>query len=99
MGGAAIVKLRPSPLVCRQAVELMSDYLDGALSGRDTRRLEKHLAVCESCRTYLEQLRLTISLSGSAGPDDLEPAALAELVDVFRKFRGGPDASSENDHA
>ena len=38
------MKLMPSQLVCQQAVELMSDYLEGSLSRRDRRRLEKHLA-------------------------------------------------------
>jgi anti-sigma factor RsiW len=58
------MRLLPSPLVCQQAVELMSDYLDGALSRRDRRRLSAHLALCDACTAYLEQLRVTIAASG-----------------------------------
>ncbi len=85
------MKLTAPPLVCQQAVELMSDYLEGSLSRRDRRRLEKHLAACPHCSTYLEQIRLTIAASGSVGSEDLEPAALDDLVELFRRFRDDPD--------
>ena len=74
------------PLVSRDAVELMSDYLEGSLSRRDRRRLEKHLAGCEHCSAYLEQMRVTIAASGVVAPEDLEPEALDDLVEIFRKF-------------
>ena len=80
------------PLVCREAVSLMSDYIDGSLSRRRRRRLEKHLAACPHCRTYLDQMRATIGASGSVGPDDLDPQALNDLVEVFRRYRDEPTA-------
>ena len=40
-------------LVCRQAVELVTDYLEGTLSGRARRRFEAHLAACPHCTEYL----------------------------------------------
>jgi anti-sigma factor RsiW len=85
------VKLTAPPLVCQQAVELMSDYLEGSLSRRDRRRLEKHLAACPHCSTYLEQMRLTIAASGAIGPQDLEPEALDDLVELFRRFCDDPE--------
>ncbi len=60
------MRLLSSPLVCRDAVELVSDYLDGTLSRRQRRRLEKHLAGCDACTAYLEQMRATIAASGQA---------------------------------
>ncbi|MDE3064381.1 MAG: zf-HC2 domain-containing protein [Acidobacteriota bacterium] len=78
--------LAPS-LVCRQAVELMSDYLEGALTRRDRRRLERHLADCDACTAYLDQLRATIAASGRAEPEDLPPEVLEGLVDLYRRFR------------
>jgi anti-sigma factor RsiW len=77
----------PSQLVCQQAVELMSDYLDGSLSRRDRRRLEKHLALCDACTAYLEQLRATIAASGVVAPEDLTPDVLETLTDLFRRYR------------
>ena len=52
---------RRRDLVCREAVELMSDYVEGALSKQDSARLEAHLAGCPHCTRYLEQIRATIS--------------------------------------
>jgi anti-sigma factor RsiW len=82
------MRLRSAPLVCRDAVELMSDYLDGSLSRRDRQRLERHLAGCDNCGAYLEQLRSSIEASGRLGPEVLDPEALDALTDVYRKFRG-----------
>jgi anti-sigma factor RsiW len=80
------VKLR-TDIVCQQAVELMSDYLDGALPRRQRRRLERHLANCDVCTEYLEQLQATIALTGSAAPEDLDPEVLDGLTELFRRYR------------
>ena len=80
------MKLTPTRLVCQQAVELMSDYLDGSLSRRDRKRLERHLAGCDACGAYLEQMRVTIVASGVVVADDLTPEVLETLTDLFRRF-------------
>ena len=74
-------------LVCRQAVELVTDYLDGALSRRDRRRFEAHLKNCPNCSAYLEQIRTTIRLTGTIEPDDLTPEAKRDLTDLYRRWR------------
>lgn len=81
------MKLLPSALVCQQAVELMSDYLDGSLSRRARRRLEAHLVACDACTAYLEQLRVTIAVSGVVTADDLAPEVLQTLSELFERFR------------
>ncbi len=81
------MRLLPSPLVCRDAVELVSDYLDGTLSRRDRRRLEKHLAACDACSAYVEQVRATIAASGQVGPEDLPADVVEGLVNLFRQYR------------
>ena len=80
------MKLTPTRLLCQQAVELMSDYLDGSLSRRDRKRLERHLAGCDACSAYLEQMRVTIVASGVVVADDLTPEVLETLTDLFRRF-------------
>lgn len=80
---------RRRALVCRQAIELMSDYLEAALSDRDRARLEAHLSECPHCREYLAQLRVTIDALGTAGPEDLPPRAVDELVALYRRWRAG----------
>ena len=74
-------------LVCQQAVELVTDYLEGALSRRDRRRFEKHLKNCPNCSAYLEQIRTTIRLTGTVEPDDLTPEAKRDLTDLYRRWR------------
>jgi len=82
-----VVVLRRKDLVCREAVELVTEYLDGALSRRDRRRLEAHLAACPNCGAYFEQIRATISLTGSIEPEDLSPEARDELTELYRRWR------------
>lgn len=76
-------------LVCRQAVDLMSAYLDGVLDARDRARLEEHLAACPHCSEYLAQIRATIDALGSAEPDALSDEALDDLVGLYRQWRSG----------
>jgi len=73
--------------VCQQAVELVTDYLEGALSRRDRRRFEAHLRACPNCTAYLEQIKMTIELIGKVEPDDLSPEARADLTELYRRWR------------
>ena len=77
---------RRRAIVCRQAVALMADYLDGRLSAPDRARLESHLAGCPHCSEYLAQIRATIQALGRAEPDVLTDDALEELVDLYRRW-------------
>jgi len=78
---------RRRDLVCRQAVALMSDYVDGVLATQDVARLEAHLAGCPHCSEYLAQLRAVIDSAGRVEPEDLAPEALDELVALYRRWR------------
>jgi anti-sigma factor RsiW len=80
---------RRDPLVCRQAVELVTDYLEGALAARDRDRLEEHLAGCPHCTEYLAQMRRTLAILGRIEPDELDPAVQDDLVDLYRRWQGG----------
>ena len=80
------VARRREAMECRAAVELMTGYLEGALTGRVRRRFEAHLAVCAACVAYLDQMRLTISVLGRLEPDRLDPEVRAELVVIYRAF-------------
>jgi anti-sigma factor RsiW len=74
-------------LVCQQAVELVTDYLEGTLSRAARRRFEAHLAGCPHCTEYLAQLRETIKLTGQLTPEDLTPQVREEFVDLYRRWR------------
>ena len=83
-------------LVCREAVELVSDYLEGVLSGAQRRRLEAHLAQCPNCPEYLAQIRAVITLAGSVTPEDLTPHARSEFIRLYKRWRpeGALDAEA-----
>jgi anti-sigma factor RsiW len=74
-------------LVCRQAVELMTDYIAGALPADDLARLEAHLAGCPHCSEYLAQIRDVITAAGQIEPDDLPPEAVDDLVSLYESWR------------
>jgi anti-sigma factor RsiW len=78
---------RRSPLVCREAVELVTDYLEGALAERDRRRLEGHLSDCPHCSEYLAQMRRTLDLLGRIEPEELDPQVQDELVALYRRWK------------
>ncbi len=78
---------RRSELVCREAVELVTDYLEGALSAADRQRLEGHLAACPHCGDYLAQMRRTLDVIGRIEPETLAPEVQDELVALYRRWQ------------
>jgi len=80
-------RLRSPDIVCQQAVELVTDYLEGTLSRAARRRFEAHLAACPHCTEYLAQMRETISLAGRIEPEDLTPQARDEIVGLYQRWR------------
>ncbi|MGA2519601.1 MAG: zf-HC2 domain-containing protein [Acidimicrobiales bacterium] len=82
-----MLSLRRKDIVCQQAVELVTEYLEGALSRRDRRRFEAHLKACPNCAAYLEQIRMTIRVTGAIEPDDLSAQARQDLTDLYRRWR------------
>jgi len=74
-------------LSCRELVELVTAYLEGALSIGDRMRFENHLAACDGCSTYLEQMRRTIELTGTLRVHDVSPEAAASLLHAFRRWK------------
>jgi anti-sigma factor RsiW len=82
---------RKDPLVCREVVELVTDYLEGALSRDERRRFEAHLAGCPHCTEYLAQMRTTIRLTGRLEPDDLTAEMREDLGELYRRWRDGQE--------
>ena len=78
-------------LVCHQAVELVTDYLEGTLCRRARKRFEAHLAGCPHCTEYLAQMRETIRLTGRVEPEDLTPQQRDEFVELYRRWRAEPE--------
>jgi anti-sigma factor RsiW len=77
----------PGGISCREVVELVTDYLDGALSPEELARMEAHLAACPRCVTYVEQIRTTRRLAAAAEADLEQHPDRDALLAAFRDVR------------
>lgn len=75
-------------LTCEELVELVTDYLETALSPADRARFEEHLMTCPSCQAHLDQMKGTIKTVGRLSAVELPPEAERELLDAFRDWKG-----------
>src|SRR5271156_2597135 len=76
---------RQRELACQQAVELVTDYIEGSMSRADRRRFEAHLSSCPHCTAYLAQMRSTIQLTGRLRSEELPSEVREELVGLFTR--------------
>lgn len=81
-------ELRAPRLTCREVVELVSDYLDGALPAPERARVAAHLHSCPECAAYVVQLRATIGALGRLRDEDVPPPIRARLAAAFEGWRG-----------
>ena len=74
-------------LACQDFVELVTDYLEGALDEDTGRRFEEHLALCPGCDTYLSQMKETATRLGEIPVESLSAETQSTLLSAFRDFR------------
>jgi anti-sigma factor (TIGR02949 family) len=73
---------------CQEMIEVVTNYLDGALPTDERQRFERHLSYCAGCGTYVEQMRETIRQTGVAPRAASLPPALRErIIAQFRTWR------------
>jgi anti-sigma factor (TIGR02949 family) len=77
-------------LACIEEVELITDYLEGALPDRDRRRLERHLESCPGCTEYLEQMQMVAGSLGGLREEAIPPELRESLLASFRALRSDP---------
>jgi predicted anti-sigma-YlaC factor YlaD len=75
-------------LSCKEVVELVSDYLEGALSHAEVARFEAHVLMCDGCGAYLEQMRETVRLVGELPEESVPSSTWNTLLDAFRDWKG-----------
>ena len=73
-----------TPMTCQQIVEVITDYLDNRMAAEDRQRFEDHVAACDGCAAYLEQMRETIRLTGRLSEEELAPEQRDGLLKAFR---------------
>jgi predicted anti-sigma-YlaC factor YlaD len=78
-------------IVCREFVELATDFLEGAMPDETLELVEEHLAMCDWCRDYLHQIESTSAAVAQAAAPAPPQEALQALVAAFRaRTAGGP---------
>lgn len=83
--------MNAEPLTCKEFVELVTDYLEGAMPPAEKSRFEAHLAVCPGCQAYFQQIRQTVEWTGGISEEQIPEEAKGELLRAFRgwKKKGG----------
>ena len=76
-------------ITCKEIVELVTEYLESAMSAPDRARFDRHLGICRGCATYLDQMRETIRLTSTLTEESLSLAAKSSLVSAFRDWKRG----------
>lgn len=79
--------VEPDEMTCQELVELVTDYLEGALPPAQLVRFERHLDDCDDCPMYIDQLRTTIRLTGRLTEADVPLDGRAALLAHFRAWR------------
>jgi anti-sigma factor RsiW len=73
-------------LPCVDFVELVTDYLEGALPTEQRLIVERHLAFCAPCMDYLDQMRATVRAAGALHEEDVPKPVMDTLLQAFREF-------------
>jgi anti-sigma factor RsiW len=76
------------PLVCREFVELVTDYLEEALPEAERIRFEAHMAECAGCAGYLEDMRRLVGSLHEVAEPPPDPETREALLRAFRDLRG-----------
>ncbi len=79
----------PADIACRDLVEMVTDYLEGTLPPARAAAVQAHLAECEDCTAYVEQMRTTVAVLGRALPEPVDAETRHELMALYRRWQAG----------
>jgi len=71
-------------LDCRQFVEQVTAFLEGDLGPDAEQRFVDHVALCDGCDRYLDQVRQTVQALGDLPAEGISPETRTALLDAFR---------------
>jgi len=75
-------------IACRDLLELITGYLDGALPADVHAAIEEHVAGCDGCTAVLEEFRITIAMTGTLTEEQITPAQRDTMLGAFRDWAG-----------
>ena len=71
---------------CDEFVELVTAYLEGQLDPATQQQFVAHLAECDGCDRYLDQIRQTVQSLGHLPAVSLPEPARDRLLTAFRDW-------------
>jgi anti-sigma factor RsiW len=71
-------------LTCQEIIELVTDYLEGTMDAELLAAFEAHLAICDGCAHYLQQIEATIRVAGTIESASLSSEFQTGLLEAFR---------------
>jgi predicted anti-sigma-YlaC factor YlaD len=75
-------------IVCREFVEVVTDYLEGVVPEDQVELIEEHLVMCDWCKTYLDQLdAMVAALPAIAAPEPVPATTRDALVTMFQGWK------------
>ena len=77
-------------LSCQEVVELVNDYLEGALPEGEKSAFDQHLAICEGCSEYLRQIQAVRATAARLRAEDIPGGIRESLLDAFRNWKRQP---------
>jgi anti-sigma factor RsiW len=83
--------MTPRDIACQELVELVTEYLEGALPPDEAAAVDQHLADCDPCLRYLDQMRATVAALGMVPAErvteSLPEQTINSLLAAFRQRR------------
>jgi hypothetical protein len=74
---------------CRDAVHLMTEEREGALTGWERVKYRAHMGICVYCKRYRRQLDETLARTKEIPPEEVSAGVEEAAVAAFRARAGG----------
>jgi len=82
-------------LTCREFVEVLTEYLEGALAPEERADIERHIVFCRGCADYAEQMHSTIDVLARAAAEDAGDGPDERLLEIFRRWKAQRPSAEE----
>ena len=73
-------------LTCQELVELITDYVEGALDEQRHADVVRHLSECDDCLRYVAQLQQTSRVLAAMPAPTLSSEDRAALMEAYRDW-------------
>ena len=80
---------------CRDAMALLTEASEGALTGGERLKFVVHMGICPTCKRYRSQLERSVSVLRSVTAAPAEPAAIDAVMQHL--LTSAPDDDDDDD--